>query len=202
VNNILAGTGNQTLYATPDAASWQTGIGTALARHVVIVPPPNPLGVVTGNLTSGGTTVSGLLSTAALFVGEAISTTGVGLQAGTTITAILSNSSVTIAKPATANLVGAALVVGDPKAEFTLLKAGVDALSAQIFALLNTQRTPAQALQFQSLLSEYQVVLQEQNNLAALLGGTTFGNTLVGGAGNDTFYSGAGPTKMGGGTGS
>lgn len=56
-------------------------------------------GVFTGSITNGSTNVAGIAGTAGLVIGQGVS--GTGLQAGTTIAAITSSSSIVLSLPAT-----------------------------------------------------------------------------------------------------
>ncbi len=73
------------------------------------VEPLSPGVVLTGNLTSGSTSITSVSSTSGLLPGEVIGATG--LPSGTYITTIVSGTQLTVSQAATATSAGANLVV-------------------------------------------------------------------------------------------
>ena len=198
---IQAGSGNETLYAYPNSASWLQGVADAAQHNVQLTPPANPSGSINGNTTKGSNVISGILSTSGLFVGESIvdpNTTSPAIPSNTatpiTIAAILSNSSIAISAAATLTTSGELFNVGDPWSEWNLLASQEASLDAQIASLKKLPSpTSAQNAELISLLTEQiQVDTQQSfidNELIQNLGGqAVLATSLVGGAGDDQLY--------------
>jgi Ca2+-binding RTX toxin-like protein len=196
--------GLTTMYAAPQSAYWQAAEAAAAARGVLVTPPPDPLGLTTGDLTSGSNTLAGLADTSTLTVGESV--TGDGIPDGTTVAAVTSTSTVELSAAATATAAAASVQFGSAIEELGQLQTQEEALYNQIVQLQTadtsklTSDEQAATASLKSALSQFQLVNQELINAAGLLGGTAITDSLVGGDGSDIMYGGAGSTYMQGGS--
>ena len=161
----------------------------------------NQKGALTGTTTVGSTSITGLASTLDLYVGEAVS--GSGIPAGATITTIPSTTSITISAQATAGSTGVALSFGTLyqaslyNLDWVEQNAGSPALGTVTFNMPDDVEQVA----LEGGPNNNVIQVDRSVNRNMFLYGGPGNNTLIGGSGNDTLVGGPGNSVLWGGPG-